>query len=144
MTVLLLASAAAKAQQGHPHYLTARTDLRTAQLLARVQEQPNVHLSLETADRAIDAAVKEIDKAAVIDRKDLADHPPIDANLTRLDRFRKLVELLRDARTDIGNEEDNQASRKWRNAAVAHINDALKSVRQAAVEAKLDRQIGDF
>src|SRR5579863_9941499 len=50
----LLASAAVhpaaiSAQGPHPHYLSARTDLKTLQLLARIQEQPNVSLSLEAA-----------------------------------------------------------------------------------------------
>jgi hypothetical protein len=141
---MLLVSAAAYGQERHPHYLTARTDLRTAQMLARVQEQPNVHLNLQAADREMDAAVKEIDSAAVIDRKDLVDHPPIDANLARVDRFRKMVELLRTARADIEHEEDNPRAREWRNAATQHIDEALKALRRAATDAKLDREIGDF
>jgi hypothetical protein len=140
----LLAPAAMYAQGRHPHYLSARTDLRTAQLLARVQEQPNVALNLQAADREIDAAIKEIDHAAVLDRKDLMDHPPVDANLGRVDRFRKIVELLRGARADIEHEEDNPAAREWRAAAFKHIDEALNSVRRAAVDAKLDREIGDF
>ena len=89
-------------------------------------------------------AIKEIDRAAVLDRKDLMDNPPIDAHLARVDRFRKMVDLLRGARVDIEHEEDNPAAREWRTAAFKHIDEALKSVRRAAVDAKLDREIGDF
>src|SRR3984885_6438356 len=98
----LLAPAAIHAQGRHPRYLSARSDLRTAQLLARVQEQPNVHLNLLAADREMGAAIKEIDQAAaVLDRKDLVDQPAIDANLARKDRFRRIVDLLHNARVDI-------------------------------------------
>jgi hypothetical protein len=140
----LLAPAAMHAQGRHPGYLRARTDLRTAQVLARVQEQPNVSLNLQAAAREMDAAIKEIDRAAVLDRKDLRDNPPIDAKLARLDRFRKIVELLRSARADIDHEEDNPAAREWRDAAFKHLDEALNAVRRAAVDAKLDREIGDF
>jgi len=140
----LLAPAAVYAQGRHPHYLSARTDLRTAQLLAKVQEQPNVALSLQAATREMEDAIKEIDRAAVLDRKDLMDNPPIDAHLARVDRFRKMVDLLRGARVDIEHEEDNPAAREWRTAAFKHIDEALKSVRRAAVDAKLDREIGAF
>jgi hypothetical protein len=140
----LLAPAAIHAQGRHPRYLSARTDLRTAQLLARVQEQPNVSLNLQAAAREMEAAIKEIDRAAVLDRKDLVDRPPIDANLARKDRFRKIVDLARSARADIEQEEDNPAAREWRNAAFKHIDEALSAVRRAAVDAKLDREIGSF
>ena len=140
----LLPPAALSAQGRHPRYLSARTDLRTAQRLARVGEQPNVALNLQAAAREMDAAIKEIDRAAVLDRKDLMDNPPIDSNLARVDRFRKIVDLLRSARADIQHEEDNPAAREWQTAAFKHIDEALKSVRRAAVDAKLDREIGDF
>jgi hypothetical protein len=72
------------------------------------------------------------------------DNPPIDANLARADRFRKMVDLLRSARVDIEHEEDNPAAREWRTAAFKHIDEALNSVRRAAVDATLDREIGVF
>src|ERR1700691_2973410 len=91
----LLAPAGVYAQGIHPRYLHARTDLRTAQLFARVKEEPNVTRNLEACAREIEAAIKEIDTAAVLDRKDLMDHPPIDERLARKDRFRKILDLLR-------------------------------------------------
>jgi hypothetical protein len=92
----------------------------------------------------MDGAIIEIDRAAALDRKDLVDKPPIDTTLARVDRFRKIVELLRTARSDIEHEEDNPAAREWRNAAFQHIDEALRAVRRAAVDAKLDRELGDF
>ncbi|HEY6347074.1 MAG TPA: hypothetical protein VIY49_36755 [Bryobacteraceae bacterium] len=141
MTAAALAPAAMNAQR-HPRYLRARTDLRTAQLFMRVREEPNVARNLVVADREVEAAIYEIDVAAVLDRKDLVDRPPIDANLARKDRFRKIVDLLRSARADIEREEDNPRAREWRNRAFQHIDESLNAVRRAAVDARIDRELG--
>src|SRR5580692_6376749 len=122
--VLLLVTASAMAQGRHPRYLHARTDLRSAQFFARVREEPNVTRNLQAADREIEAAIREIDRAAVLDRKDLVDRPPIDTSLARKDRFRKIVDLLRSARMDIEGEEDNPNARAWRRVAFQHIDEA--------------------
>jgi len=138
----LLAPAAMYAQRRHPHYLSARTDLRRAQLFARVREEPNVTRNLEAAAREMEAAIKEIDNAAVLERKDLMDRPPIDTRLPRKERFRKIVDLLKSARADIEHEEDNPNARGWRDAAFRHIDEALNGVHRAAVDAKLDHELG--
>ena len=138
----LLAPAAMHAQGRHPRYLHARTDLRTAQLLARVREERNVTRNLEAAAVEIEAAIREVDNAAVLDRKDLVDRPPIDANLARKDRFRKIVDLLRSARADIAGEEYNPNARGWRDTAFRHIDEALNAVHRAAVDAQLDHELG--
>src|ERR1700685_2995390 len=91
----------------HPAYLHARSDLRRAQFLLRVREEPNVTRRLTEADHEVEAAIGEIDRAAVIDRKDFEDHPRVDTNLDRRGRFRRIVELMRSARADLGREEDN-------------------------------------
>ena len=126
----------------HPAYLRARTDLRTAQALTRIHEEPNVMRNLRAADREIDVAVRQIDRAAVIDHKDIDDHPRADVDLDRAGRFRKMVDLLRSSRTDLSREEDNGAARGWRNAACQHIDAALELVHRAAVGLKLDRELG--
>jgi hypothetical protein len=138
----LLAPAAVLAQGRHAHYLSARSDLRRAQFLLRVREEPNVTRNMMAADTEVEAAVREIDRAAVLDRKDLDEHPSIDTNLARQDRFRKIVDLLRSARADIDREEDNPAAREWRNVAFKHIDEALNAVHRAAVDAKLDHELG--
>jgi hypothetical protein len=45
----------------HPAYLRARSDLRAAQFLLRVREEPNVTRNLVQADREVEAAIAEID-----------------------------------------------------------------------------------
>jgi hypothetical protein len=138
----IFAPAAIDAQGRHPRYLHARTDLRSAQFFARVREEPNVTRHLQVAVNEMEAAIREIDHAAVLDARDLEDHPPIDTNLARQDRFRKILDLLRSSRADIGREEDNPRAREWRNVAFRHIDAAIESVRRAAKEARIDHELG--
>jgi len=126
----------------HPAYLHARTDLRASQFLLRVREEPNVTRNLRTADREVDAAIHEIDRAAVIDRKDMDDHPGVDTSLDRRGRFEKIVALLRSARADLAREEDNGRARSWRDAAYRHIDGALDAMHRAAVDQHWDHMFG--
>jgi hypothetical protein len=126
----------------HPRYLHARSDLRVAQMLSRVREEPNVMRSLRRCDDEIEAAIHEVDVAAVIDRKDMDDHPRIDTRLDQQGRFRKMMELLDSARRDIAQEEDNPRAIGWRNAAFRHIDEARNSLRRAAVDLRIDRELG--
>src|SRR5580700_2115238 len=82
----LVAPSGARADGRHPRYLHARTDLRTAQFYLRVREETNVTRNLRAAAAEAEAAIKEVDRAAVLDHKDLDDHPHIDAQLARKDR----------------------------------------------------------
>jgi hypothetical protein len=143
LLVALTVPALALVAQEHPHYVNARTYLRTAQMLMRVPERSNVQLTLKPADDELDAAVREIDRAGVVDRKHVQDHPAIKANMEDVDRFRSIVDLLRAARNEIQQESDNTHA-EWRSGAVKHISMALESVHKAAIEAFLDREIGDF
>jgi hypothetical protein len=126
----------------HPAYLHARSDLRAAQFLMRVREEQNVTRHMMEADREVEAAIGEIDRAAVLDRKDLEDHPRVPPIGDRLGRFRRTVELLREARAELGREEDNGRARGWRDAAFGHIDQALEHVHKAAVELRWDRELG--
>jgi hypothetical protein len=126
----------------HPRYLHARTDLRTALLLLRVHDEPNVIHHVHQADWEIDAAVREIDHAAVIDHKDLIDNPPIDSHLDRPGRFHKTLELLRSARADIGREEDNPNAIGWRDAAYRHIDAAIDQIKRAVRDLHMDHAEG--
>lgn len=126
----------------HPAYLRARSDLRRAQLLMRVREEPNVTRRLVEADRETEAAIGEIDRAAVLDRKDMEDHPRVDAFPDRRARFGRIVELLRSARRDLASEEDNGRARGWRDAAYRHIDEALEHMHRAAIDLHWDHEFG--
>jgi len=129
----LLASSAAFAQTAtHPHYLHARSDLAKArQLMAMPGEEGNVAAQLRSAVNEVNQAISEIDRAAVLDRKDMDDHPQVDTSLKCLNKFQEVFRLLRAAQMDINQEEDNPASRQWRNRASGDINDARKFVKKA-------------
>jgi hypothetical protein len=126
----------------HPAYLRARSDLRRAQFLMRVREEPNVTRRLVEADREAEEAIHEIDRAAIIDQKDLEDHPHVDAFPDRRARFGRIVELLRSARGDLGREEDNGRARGWRDAAYRHIDGALEHMHKAAIDLHWDHEFG--
>lgn len=126
----------------HPAYLRARSDLRRAQMLMRVREEPNVTRRLVEADHETEAAIGEIDRAAVLDRKDLEDRPHVDAFPDRRARFGRIVELLRSARRDLATEEDNGRARGWRDAAFRHIDGALDHMHRAAVDMHWDHEFG--
>ncbi|MGO9897234.1 MAG: hypothetical protein ACLPX8_23835 [Bryobacteraceae bacterium] len=126
----------------HPRYLHARTDLRAAQWLLRVHDEPNVMNHIRAVDQEIDRAVFEIDQASVLDRRDLRDHPPVDERMDRRGRFGRAMELLREARAEIDREEDNPAARGWRNRAFEHIDGAIDQLRRAARDLRLDHMEG--
>jgi hypothetical protein len=126
----------------HPRYLRARSDLRAAQFMMRVHDEPNVMRHVREVDAEIDLAIREIDRAAVLDRKDMDDHPRIDANLDRPGRFRKVMALLASARKDIAEEEDNPRAVAWRDGAYRHIDLAMEQLRKAARDLRMDRLEG--
>ena len=140
--LVLSVVASAETWGRHPRYIHARSDLRTAQWLLRVHDEPNVMRHVHHADEEIDMAVHEIDRAAVIDHKDLYDHPPIDRNLDRPGRIHKALELLRAARADIGREEDNPRALAWRDAAYGHIDAAIDQLRRAVRDLHFDHLEG--
>jgi hypothetical protein len=142
--LLALAPAAMNADTPgrHPAYLRARSDLRAAQFMMHGFEEPNVGRHLRQADHEVEAAIREIDRAAVLDRKDVEDHPRVDSSLDRRGRFGKAVELLRSARADLAREEDNGRAAGWRNMAFQHINEALENMHRAAVVMHRDHEFG--
>jgi hypothetical protein len=135
---VLLALAAlapfAAAQFRHPAYLHARSDLRRATLLMRVPEEPNVSRDMAVAADFTERAIRELDTAAMFDRKDIDEHPPIDTHLGRGSRFREILRLLDSARHDIEREEDNPRAREWRNRAFRNIDDAMELIRKAGYD----------
>jgi hypothetical protein len=126
----------------HPMYLHARSDLRTVQWLMRVNDEPNVMRHVRGVDDEVERAIHEIDRAAVIDHKDMNDHPGIDQRLDRRGRFEKAMELLQRARHDIAKEEDNPNAAGWRDAAYHHIDGAMDQLRRAANDLHMDHMQG--
>ena len=124
----------AAAQFRHPAYLHARSDLRRATLLMRIPDEPNVNRDMAVAVDYTDRAIRELDTAAMFDRKDIDEHPPVDTHLGRGGRFREILRLLDSARHDIEREEDNPRAREWRNRAFRNIDDAMALIRKAGYD----------
>ena len=113
----------------HPAYLHALTDLRAARAhLDRMGPNDRVEDAQGRAIAQIDAAIKEIKQAAIDDGKNLDDHPPVDANLKRTDRFRRALELLDKAHHDVKEDEDNHFARGLQHRALQHIDAAHRIV----------------
>ena len=79
------------AQGRHPRYIHARADLRRAIMLMRVPEEPNVMREMQEATGMVERAIHELDVAAMFDRRDLDDNPPVDTRLGRGSRFREIL-----------------------------------------------------
>ncbi|MBV8603003.1 MAG: hypothetical protein JO359_15685 [Candidatus Eremiobacteraeota bacterium] len=115
----------------HGHYLHALSDLRYARALLFRPDEPNVKWEERRAIVEIDQAIGECRRAAIDDGKNLADHPPVDANLSHADRLRRALRSLDAAHRDLAYEEDNAAAWGWRARAIGDIHDAIGFTRHA-------------
>jgi hypothetical protein len=140
--LLVALAATALAQFRHPAYLHARSDLRRATLLMRIPDEPNVNRDMAVALDYTDRAIHELDAAAMFDRKDIEEHPPIDTRMGRGGRFREILRLLDSARHDIEHEEDNPRAREWRNRAFHNIDDAMALIRKGGYDKFRDEMGG--
>jgi hypothetical protein len=134
LSTLVLTASSVWAQHRHPMYLHARSDLRRAVLLMRIPDEPNVTRDMQQASGLVERAIREVDAAAMFDRRDIEDNPPVDTRLGRGGRFREIIRLLESARHDIGSEEDNPRAAEWRNRAFGLIDDAMAVVRKGGYD----------
>lgn len=135
-TVLALACLAVPALADtpgrHPAYLHALSDLRYARALLSRPDEIRVVQDQHAAIDQIDKAIYELKNASYDDRKNLEDHPPLDAGWDRPGRIHRSIEVLNRALHDIEKEEDNPAARGWRNAAIHYLRDAIAFAEKAA------------
>jgi hypothetical protein len=142
LAIALLTPLGVWAQFHHPHYLSARTDLRRATLLMQIPDEPNVTRDMRIANEQTERAIHELDIAARFDRRDIDEHPPVDVRIGRGGRFREILRLLEGARRDIGQEEDNPLARVWRNRAFGYIDAAMDVVRKGGYDKFRDETAG--
>jgi tetratricopeptide (TPR) repeat protein len=116
----------------HPFYLHARSDLRVADRLCNVRDEPSVMRDLQAASGRVREAIRLVDAASVIDRKDVDDNPPIDTYPDRRRRFQAIFQMLASAKRDLSAQEDNLSAVGWRNAAIGQIDQAMNMVKKAA------------
>lgn len=117
----------------HPYYLHALSDLRAAQWQidhrrpedGEIQEDEMV-LADETA-----MAIQTVKAAAMDDGKNMAYQPPVDADLDRPGRLHAADDLLKKARQDIAQPEDDPVARGRQRVALLHIDAALHAADRA-------------
>jgi hypothetical protein len=129
--VFALGCGNAGAQGRHPAYLHALTDLRHARAHLERQDGSALREEEKEAIHQIDEAIGEIKRASIDDRKDLNDHPPVDAGMDRTGRLHRVKELLEKARQDISHEEDNGFAQGLQQRAFGHIDHAIHEVNEA-------------
>jgi len=139
VTVMLSTLVSASyAQEKHPHYLHALSDLRHARGWLTALGENNVMGREMDAVAKIDKAIGELKRASIDDGKDLKDHPPVDAHAKHKGRLHKSLALLESALRDIKFEEDDMKALGWRKAAIHHVEDAIKANKQAINDVKND------
>jgi hypothetical protein len=129
----IAATANADALVKHPAYLHALSDLRTARWL--IEHQPGDSVVSSQANAAvvdIDVALADIRRASIDDGKDLHEHAPVDAPNELPGHLHKALQLLKHARADIAQEEDDSAIRGLRGRALKHVNAAIYATERAA------------
>jgi hypothetical protein len=115
----------------HPAYLHALSDLRDARAhLERLASDP-VNQEEDHAVIAIDKAIDEIKRAAIMDGKNISDHMPVDAHLPLRGRFHKALDLLNKAQADVSGEEDQPDTQGLQMRVIHHIDEARRSVKHA-------------
>ena len=119
LSMVLLSAAALWAQRRHPMYLRARSDLRRAILLMRIPDEPNVMRDMQQASGLAERAIREVDAAAMFDRRDLEDNPPVDTHLGRGGRFRE-PERTRDAADHRPDDAGSRPGHTFEQAATVH------------------------
>jgi hypothetical protein len=116
----------------HPFYLHALTDLRAARWC--LEHRPGdaaVSGQEDVAIGEIDAAIREIKRAAIDDGKDIGDHTGVDLARDVPGRLHQALDLLRKVRSDVAREEDDPVVRGLRNRAVGHIDGAIHAAEGA-------------
>jgi hypothetical protein len=122
------------AENAHPAYLHALSDLRLARAELERPARPDVKWDEAAAIREVDAAIGEIKHAAIDDGKPLTDHPPVDTHISHRDRLKAAMELLHKSAKDIEEREDNAWNNGLRGRAIGHIRGAENAVRAAIGE----------
>jgi len=126
LAMMLPLLAQAQAPGRHPAYLHALTDLHDARWFLEHRPGGPMEERERHAIFEIDRAIEEIRRAAYYDGKNVYEHPPEDVYPEAGGRLRHVSELLRKARDDVAQPEDNVQLRDLQYRAVEHIDNAIR------------------
>ena len=110
----------------HPAYLHALTDLRDARWFLEHRPGGPMEERERHAIYEVDRAIEELQRAAYYDGKNVYEHPREDIYPDAPGRLRRVSELLRKARDDVAQPEDNLELRDLQYRAVEHIDGAIR------------------
>lgn len=133
VVALLPAAARADLPDDHPGYVHALTNLRNAR--RNLEHRPGdaaISVQENIAITEIDRAIGEIKKVSREDVKDQSNSRREDANLDRLGRLHRTVELLEMARSDLANEEDRPDAIELKHRAQGHVDRAIEVAKHVA------------
>jgi hypothetical protein len=119
------------AQNRHPAYLRALTDLRSARAHLQGSDRAEIQKAEKEAINEIDQAMEEIRKASVDDGKGVKELPPVDMRLEPGTRLRHALDLLDKAGRDIAQDEDNKSAKELQERSYEHIRKAKHAVEEA-------------
>ncbi len=118
---------AAQMPGAHPDYLSALSDLRDARAnILETPSSPEVNAMARSAIGEIDAAIRDLHDAAKADGLPLRADAPIDVPENGNVRMYRAMDLLKGARRDVDQPEQNPAANTWRGNAIGHIDEALR------------------
>ncbi len=122
----------------HPAYLHALTDLRTAawQVDHRRPEDGRVANDEAIVHDELVAAIRDFERAARQDGKNVDWQPPPDVQLAPEGRLHAAIDLMRRARADIARAEDDPRSRTFQQHGLSHVDAALDAARHAVGDAR--------
>jgi hypothetical protein len=126
----------------HPGYLHGLDDLRAAYVALHHDAPGNVEREQAAALRELDAAFRDARRAAAYDGKNLADHPPVDANVYGRRRLDAALVALQDAHAQFTQYESNGPDRGWQHRTVVHVDAAIAHVKRAMADRRYDGNHG--
>ena len=131
----IVAAAQADTPGRHPAYLRALSDMRAARwLLQRQTGDAFVSAHEANAVHYIDRAIGEIKRAAIDDGKDLNFQPNIDVPGVHAGRLHRARDILRQARADVDQPEDDRSAWGLKQRALEAIDLGLRETNTAMSE----------
>ncbi len=122
----------------HPGYLHGLDDLRAAYVALHHDAPGNVEREQAAALRELDAAYHDARRAAAYDGKNLADHPPVDSNVSGRRRLDAALVALQDAHAQFTQYESTGRDRGWQHRTVVHLDAAIAHVKRAMADGRFD------
>jgi hypothetical protein len=128
LSLMLLVPATPASAQG-PAYMHALSDLRSARAYLQQDTRREYKPAEHDAVVEIDKAIKEIEKAATRDGKDVWQAPPPQSGGDLNAPFHTALTLLREARADLQGGVDRPENMGLQMRSIQHVDDAISRLK---------------